>query len=101
MKSYTDKSVRDLPQRVNIKDGVITVSMCVGRSKVGEYSFDLSEWERAETYPTFNKEYNWHGLVASKYKAKYQKDYDENEAQGERIIDSQIMAIKKALEVTL
>ena len=98
MFSYTDKSVRDLPQKASIKNDLITVSTYVGRNKVGDYSFNLSDWLQAETHPTFNKEYNWCELVASKYKAKYQGDFDENSAQGQRIIESQVRAIKKAME---
>ena len=93
----TDKSVRDHPQQAVVKDGTITVVMKVGRSTAGKYGFPVSEWEAAEHSPTFNENYNRHELISRHYRSRYGADYNTDPCQAERIIDSQIMAIKKAL----
>ena len=95
----TDKSVRDSSQQAIIKDGIITIKMRVGKEVRGTYSFPLTEWQKAETYPTFNP--NWNRLELIK---KYTKEMDVDEwgvvgdgnCQAERIRDSQINAIKNA-----
>ena len=94
----TDKSVRDSSQQAIIKDDIITIKMRVGKEVRGTYSFPLTEWQKAETYPTFNP--NWNRLELIR---KYTKEMDDEPGgfcQAERIRDSQINAIKKCLTPT-
>ena len=94
-----DKSVRDLPQEVRIRNGLIKVISKVGRRKVNEYCFTLEEWLKAKNYPTANENYNYKVLISRKFRETAVLDHStQGEMVAERVIDSQIIAIKKAVE---
>ena len=44
----TDKGVRDHPQQVSIKDGVITITSRVGRVTAAVHNIPLHAWKEAE-----------------------------------------------------
>ena len=93
----TDNGVRDHPQQAKIKNEVITVSMKVGRRTAGSYTFPLSEWLAADRGPSANENWNRKKLI-ERHTARFQMhDQDGGPCQADRIIDSQISAIKKAV----
>lgn len=94
--SATDHSVRDLSQQATIKDDIITVTSKVGRKMASKYEVPLSEWERTEKGPSANPNYNKAMLVK-----KYTPGMDEEPGgveQAQRIRDSQVYAIEKAIK---
>jgi hypothetical protein len=93
---HIDKSVRDHNQQAIIVDDTITIKMRVGREVRGTYSFPLTEWQKADNHPTFNK--NWNRLKLIEKYTKVLDNQDGGECQAARIRDSQITAITKALE---
>jgi hypothetical protein len=94
----TDNSVRDHPQKATVCGGIITIVMKVGNKIAGSYCLQQSQWDAARNSPTFNENYNRRELIGGLYCKLFPGDYDDDPCQAERIIDSQICAIKKALE---
>ena len=97
--TVSDKSVRDNTQQAIIKDNKIKVISKIFKYKVGEYIFDLKEWEETNGInPTFNHHYNKKKLIEQKYKENFKQNYIDiyNDAFNNRLIDSQIIAISKA-----
>ncbi len=90
----TDNSVRDHPQQAMIDDDRITIISKVGRQVAGSYSFPLSEWYEANKFA--NPNYSRVKLI-EKY-TMYMDDEPGGFCQAGRIRDSQIYAIKLALE---
>ena len=95
--SYTDHSVRDLPQRVIVMPDVITVKSFVGRAKASEYNVMRRDWAALEQAPCANLQYSKQRLIT-----EHTQQYDSEPGgpcQAERIRDSQRMAIDKGLEL--
>ena len=94
--SYTDHSVRDLPQRVIVMPDVITVKSFVGRAKASEYNIMRRDWESLEHNPMCaNPQWS-----KSQFIYNHTQQYDSEPGgpcQAERIRDSQRMAIDKGL----
>jgi hypothetical protein len=96
MVSAIDKSVRDFSNKAIIKDGKITVEQRCGGEKVGTYTFPLEEWER--TYKDYNP--NWaHKKLIEEKAGMEPAEESGGPCQWDRIIDSQIYAIKKAYKL--
>jgi hypothetical protein len=97
--TLTDKSVRDHPQQVVIDQGNIKVRSKVGKEKTNEYTLTVEEWDAAKRGPSANEEWNFRKLIEKKFRESATlDDSPEGEAITDRLIDSQIMAIKKALK---
>jgi hypothetical protein len=97
--SITNKSVRDLPQQIKIKDGNITVISKFGKRKLGEYTFNISEWEQATKGPSANSNWNYNQLISKKFRESGNLDTSpEGEAITSRILNAQVMGIKDALK---
>lgn len=90
----TNKSVRDLPQRAEVKGESILVTSYVGRYKAGSYTVSLNEWQATLHKP--NPLYEQRELVR-----RLTQHYDEEPgggAQADRIRDAQVSAIGDALK---
>jgi hypothetical protein len=95
--SVTDKSVRDYPQQVIVNsDGDITVKNKSGRTLVSKKTFNISEWEAIEKSSFGNKNYLKREFVR-KLKNYKSDGTPESESVIDRIIDSQVIGIEKAI----
>jgi hypothetical protein len=92
---YTDRSVRDMPQRVIIMSDVITVQSLVGRVKVSEYNIMRRDWGKLQSSPTCNP--NWNKAEFIREHTRHYDSEHGGSCQAERIRDSQRMAIDTGL----
>ncbi len=88
--SASDNSVRDHTQVAIIDGDKITVKSKLGKTTVGEFSFPMSEWNKANEFA--NPNYSRLELMR-----KLNKNIDESGLNPDRIYDSQVSAILKAL----
>lgn len=93
--SHTDKSVRDHPQTATLENDIITITMRVGRMKVGQFSFTIRQWQETNHVPSFNPFSNRAEFMTGQYKREYAADYDSDPCQATRIVDSQVAATLK------
>lgn len=96
--TFTDKSVKDLPQKAILNNGVIEVGHTQPKKYKGQsrYTITIDEWERAKK-SSGNPEYGIRRLVKQKW-FDLTKPELEQEAVAERVVDSQISAIKEVLK---
>ena len=90
----TDRSVRDHPQQVSIKNGVITITSKVGRQVANVHDLPLESWKEAEM-----RYANEHAGRAELMREHFGflDDQPGGAGQAERIRDSIRNAIVKAL----
>ena len=91
--TLTDKSVRDHPQQVIISGDTIEVRSKVGTKLAGKYTIPLEEWNKTQKHP--NPAWAQAELIR-----KYTSGLDEQRGgpgQAQRIRDSQVNAINKAM----
>ena len=86
--SFTNHSIRDLPQQAIIKGHMITVVSRVGRMKVNEFSFPIVDWLMTARHPNPN----W---AKQALLQKLNNDMDFTE----RILGAQMGAIDTALKL--
>ena len=94
---YTDRSVRDLPQRAIVMPNIITVQSFVGRIKVSEYNIGRADWYELSYSPTANQ--NWNKMDFIKNHTRSYDSEPGGPCQAERIRDSQRMAIDKGIQM--
>jgi len=96
-KKAIDRSVRDHSQEVRLNGDVIEVTPKLGSHRLTLRSFviPLSEWD--EALKSFNPNYELHHLVQSKQQAMYKTWVKDGGENPDRIVDSQVRAIKKLL----
>ena len=94
---YTDRSVRDLPQRVIVMPNIITVQSFVGRIKVSEYNIGRADWYELSHFPTANP--NWNKMDFIKNHTRSYDSESGGPSQAERIRDSQRMAIDQGIQM--
>ena len=94
---YTDRSVRDLPQRVIVMLNIITIQSFVGRIKVSEYNIGHADWYELSRTPTANP--NWNKANFIREHTKSYASEPGGPGQAERIRDSQRMAIDRGLQM--
>lgn len=97
---HSDKSVTDYPQQAIIKGDNITVLNKFGRKTLSKFSIPVSEWKETYVQPTANINYNMRQLVKEKHIESTPGNVEDGVLTpiAERIVDSQVNAIKKAYE---
>ena len=94
---FTDRSVRDLPQRAVVMPNIITVQSFVGRIKVSEYNIGRADWYELSRSPTANP--NWNKMDFIRNHTRLYDSEPGGSGQAERIRDSQRMAIDKGIQL--
>ena len=90
----TDRSVRDHPQQVSIKDGLITITSKVGRMTANVHKIPLQDWRDAESRYV-NEKSGRYELMRELF--AHLDDQPGGAGQAQRIRDSIVRAIIKAL----
>ena len=89
-----DRSVRDHPQQAVVCGDTITLIHRVGRHVAGRTTLSVAAWNDAKRFP--NPNYSKRELVGKVFRS--QPHYDPEQCcLGDRIIDSCVSAITKAI----
>lgn len=96
--SYTDNSVRDHPQSVQITGDTITVRHKVGRKTASMTTIPLSEWLAAQKGPSANPAWNERKLIEKYTEPLGMDEQPGGPNQADRIRDAAGYAIKGALK---